>query len=94
MHKGDIGFGHYFAYIRPTLEDEWYEFNDQRVTPVIKGVIFQQAFGGRELDFDFRKLSFGVKTKINKESAYMLVYLKKSMINEIMTDKLDIPPQL
>ena len=40
MHKGDIGFGHYFAYIRPTIDDEWYEFNDQRVTPALKGVIF------------------------------------------------------
>ena len=31
IHKGQVNFGHYYAFIRPNLDDKWYEFNDQRV---------------------------------------------------------------
>jgi ubiquitin carboxyl-terminal hydrolase 7 len=34
IHRGTLGAGHYFAYIKPTTEDLWYEFNDSLVTPI------------------------------------------------------------
>lgn len=37
-HKGDIDFGHYYAYIK--IKDFWYEFNDSIVKP-LKTVSFE-----------------------------------------------------
>lgn len=41
VHTGNMEYGHYYAFIRPGLEDRWYEFNDARVTEISK----QHAFG-------------------------------------------------
>jgi ubiquitin carboxyl-terminal hydrolase 7 len=34
IHRGTLGAGHYFAFIRPSLTPDWYEFNDSTVTPI------------------------------------------------------------
>ena len=31
VHRGTINAGHYYAFIKPTMEDKWYEFNDSKV---------------------------------------------------------------
>ena len=33
-HYGNMGFGHYTAYCQNPAADQWYEFDDSRVTPV------------------------------------------------------------
>ncbi|CAD6270085.1 unnamed protein product [Miscanthus lutarioriparius] len=32
VHSGGVHGGHYYAFIRPTLSDQWYKFDDERVT--------------------------------------------------------------
>lgn len=36
VHRGTLDSGHYFAFIRPGIQDRWYEFNDEDVTEVTK----------------------------------------------------------
>ncbi|KAG2315544.1 hypothetical protein Bca52824_018666 [Brassica carinata] len=31
VHSGGVNGGHYYAYIRPTLSDQWYKFDDERL---------------------------------------------------------------
>ncbi|KAJ6901062.1 ubiquitin carboxyl-terminal hydrolase 13-like isoform X1 [Populus alba x Populus x berolinensis] len=40
VHSGGVHGGHYYAYIRPTLSDQWFKFDDERVTKedVKKGI--------------------------------------------------------
>lgn len=34
VHQGDVSVGHYYAMIKPTVEDKWFKFDDDRVTRV------------------------------------------------------------
>ena len=40
VHRGIIDAGHYYAFIRPNMTDQWYEFNDRNVVPVTKNYAF------------------------------------------------------
>ena len=33
-HTGSIDFGHYYSYIKFQGKDEWYEFNDSKVSKI------------------------------------------------------------
>jgi len=58
MHRGNLNGGHYFSYILNRFNEEWYEFNDSRVTKInIKDVI-QNAYGNGQ----------------SHENAFMLYY--------------------
>jgi ubiquitin carboxyl-terminal hydrolase 7 len=48
VHSGGIHGGHYYAYIRPMLGEQWYKFDDERVTkePVKRAI--EDQFGGDE----------------------------------------------
>jgi ubiquitin carboxyl-terminal hydrolase 7 len=36
VHRGTANSGHYYAFIKPSLNDKWFEFNDDKVTEVTK----------------------------------------------------------
>ena len=55
MHRGSINSGHYFAFIKPTLEDRWYEFNDDRVTEVTKERAFGLGIGGEICSYEVKR---------------------------------------
>jgi ubiquitin carboxyl-terminal hydrolase 7 len=40
VHRGTANAGHYYAFIKPTLEDSWYEFNDSKVSEVGRDYAF------------------------------------------------------
>jgi ubiquitin carboxyl-terminal hydrolase 7 len=47
VHVGEYGSGHYYAYVRPYVQkDEWYRFDDDRVTRVSFQDVEEDAFGG------------------------------------------------
>ena len=50
VHSGGVHGGHYYAYIRPTLEPEgaWYKFDDERVTKEEAASAIDQQFGGED----------------------------------------------
>ncbi|XP_039024215.1 ubiquitin carboxyl-terminal hydrolase 12-like [Hibiscus syriacus] len=78
VHSGGVHGGHYYAYIRPTLSDQWYKFDDERVTKEDMKRALEEQYGGEELpqtNPGFNNTPF----KFTKYSnAYMLVYIRES----------------
>jgi hypothetical protein len=87
VHRGDVGGGHYYAYIRPnnatdttttTTSDSdssrmgaWFRFDDEKVLRV----------SDREaVDFNFGRSTINTTSA----SAYMLVYIKQSHVASVM----------
>ncbi|KAI7906203.1 uncharacterized protein BX663DRAFT_499233 [Cokeromyces recurvatus] len=104
VHSGDISGGHYFALIRPESNDKWFRFDDDRVTPVSKKEVFEENFGDEPLrDNHSSSLYSNGHMRVNNArmikrftNAYMLVYVRKSKLNDILGPVLetDIPLHL
>ncbi|KAI9124666.1 hypothetical protein K1719_004588 [Acacia pycnantha] len=79
VHSGGVHRGHYYAYIRPTLSNQWFKFDDERVTKEDMKRALEEQYGGEEellhsnLGFNNSPAKF---TKIS--NAYMLVYIRES----------------
>lgn len=54
VHRGSLAAGHYFAFIRPSLDNLWYEFNDSHVTPVVQSTAFSIGYGGLQTTFSVK----------------------------------------
>lgn len=82
VHSGGVHGGHYFAYIRPFMsnvpyqESPWFKFDDENVYKVADEEALQGNFGGSEA----RKNNIYAKSST---SAYMLVYIRKSVADAI-----------
>ncbi|KAG2629395.1 hypothetical protein PVAP13_3KG431800 [Panicum virgatum] len=48
VHSGGVHGGHYYAFIRPTLSDQWYKFDDERVTKEDTKKALEEQYGGEE----------------------------------------------
>ncbi|MBA0594472.1 hypothetical protein Gorai_011375, partial [Gossypium raimondii] len=96
VHSGGVHGGHYYAYIRPTLSDQWYKFDDERVTKEDMKKALEEQYGGEELpqtNPGFNNTPF----KFTKYSnAYMLVYIRESDKDKIIcnVDEKDIAEHL
>ncbi|KAJ4829155.1 ubiquitin carboxyl-terminal hydrolase 13 [Turnera subulata] len=85
VHSGGVQGGHYYAFIRPTLSDQWYKFDDEKVTKEEMRKALEEQYGGDEeipqtnpgfntIQFKFTKFS----------NAYMLVYIRESDKDKIL----------
>ncbi|KAJ4755880.1 Ubiquitin carboxyl-terminal hydrolase 12 [Rhynchospora pubera] len=97
VHSGGVHGGHYYAFIRPTLSDQWFKFDDERVTKEDIKKALEEQYGGEEelpqLNPGFNNTPF----KFTKYSnAYMLVYIRESDKEKIMcnVDEKDIAEHL
>ncbi|CAM8927423.1 unnamed protein product [Rhodiola kirilowii] len=97
VHSGGVHGGHYYAYIRPGLSDQWFKFDDERVTKEdIKRALEEQYGGEEELPHTnpgFNNTPF----KFTKYSnAYMLVYIRESDKEKVIcnVDEKDIAEHL
>ncbi|KAM7256047.1 hypothetical protein ACFE04_011788 [Oxalis oulophora] len=97
VHSGGIHGGHYYAFIRPTLSDQWYKFDDERVTKEDMKRALEEQYGGEEelapTNPGFNNTPF----KFTKYSnAYMLVYIRDSDKDKIIcnVDEKDIAQHL
>ena len=99
VHSGGINGGHYYAFIRPDLQDEdaqWYKFDDEHVTKesTEKAVMDQYGSGGSvpvdsdmEADDDSTNVRVAPNLRYAKmSSAYMLVYVRESDMDQMMCD--------
>nr|XP_016444216.1 PREDICTED: ubiquitin carboxyl-terminal hydrolase 12-like [Nicotiana tabacum] len=87
VHSGGVHGGHYYAFIRPTLSDQWYKFDDERVTKEDMKRALEEQYGGEEelpqTNPGFNNAPF----KFTKYSnAYMLVYIRESDKDKIICD--------
>ncbi|CAL9099651.1 unnamed protein product [Musa textilis] len=97
VHSGGVHGGHYYAFIRPNLSDQWYKFDDERVTKEDTKRAIEEQYGGEEelpqINPGFNNTPF----KFTKYSnAYMLVYIRESDKDKIMcnVDEKDIAEHL
>ena len=51
VHNGTIDSGHYYTFIRPTLEDRWFKFNDGVVHEVPSWFAMARGIGGTDPSF-------------------------------------------
>ncbi|XP_027931649.1 ubiquitin carboxyl-terminal hydrolase 13-like isoform X2 [Vigna unguiculata] len=97
VHSGGVHGGHYYAFIRPTLSEQWYKFDDERVTKEDNKRALEEQYGGEEelpqANPGFNNAPF----KFTKYSnAYMLVYIRESDKDKIIcnVDEKDIAAHL
>ncbi|XP_010557963.1 PREDICTED: ubiquitin carboxyl-terminal hydrolase 12-like [Tarenaya hassleriana] len=97
VHSGGVHGGHYYAFIRPTLSDQWYKFDDERVTKEDMKRALEEQYGGEE---ELPQTNPGFNNppfKFTKYSnAYMLVYIRESDKDKIIcnVDEKDIAEHL
>lgn len=97
VHSGSPNSGHYFAFISPRADGNWFKFNDDAVDTVIPEQAFHSSFGG-----DMKQMMISDEGKVleyyskNDTSAYMLVYIQRSKIPELLLnpDQEQIPCNL
>ncbi|CEI86488.1 Putative Ubiquitin carboxyl-terminal hydrolase [Rhizopus microsporus] len=91
VHTGDTGGGHYFAFVRPTKEEKWFKFDDDRVTPATLKEVLEDNYGGEALNTHPK-----LRNMKRSTNAYMLVYIRESMQDEILREVTinDIPEHL
>ncbi|KAI3938553.1 hypothetical protein MKW98_016058 [Papaver atlanticum] len=80
VHSGGGNGGHYYAFIKPTVSEQWFKFNDGLVTKENIKRVLEEQYGG--------------EGRIS--NAYMLVYIRESNRDEIIcnVEEKDIAEQL
>ncbi|EAQ85996.1 hypothetical protein CHGG_07249 [Chaetomium globosum CBS 148.51] len=86
VHSGDLNAGHYYAFLKPDKEGWWYKYDDDKVTKATKREVLEENFGG---PFKFptgqvRPLSNKKGPVMRPNSAYMLVYIRKSRLDSVL----------
>ncbi|KAJ2896431.1 ubiquitin carboxyl-terminal hydrolase [Zalerion maritima] len=97
VHQGDLNAGHYYAFIRPQKDGWFYKFDDDKVTKARLGEVLEENYGG-----EYRHLRRGPlrnpkgQKVMRQNSAYMLVYIRKSRVDKVLPPVLDsdIPTHL
>ncbi|KAI3902000.1 hypothetical protein MKW92_032897 [Papaver armeniacum] len=84
--SGGVHGGHYCAFIRPTLSEQWFKFDDEWVTKEDVKWALEEQYGEEEFpqtnpEFNHTPFKF---TKYS--NAYMLVYIRESDKDKIMSD--------
>ncbi|WOL07935.1 ubiquitin carboxyl-terminal hydrolase 13 [Canna indica] len=87
VHSGGVHEGHYYAFIRPTLSDQWFKFDDERVTKEDSKRALEEQYGGEEELLQINPGLNNAPFKFTKYSnAYMLVYIRESDKEKVMCD--------
>ncbi|KAF2467924.1 cysteine proteinase [Lindgomyces ingoldianus] len=97
VHSGDLNAGHYYAFLKPTKDGHFYKFDDDRVTRATSREALEENFGGdyAHANGNIPQRNPYTRTWSAKRSmsAYMLVYIRESRLDEIlMTGKSVEPP--
>lgn len=98
VHSGDMNAGHYYAFLKPEKHGDFYKFDDDRVTRATKREAMDENFGG---DYGPNGSGGGLKmqnpfsrtwsTK-RSMSAYMLVYIRETRLDQILPTSESIQP--
>ncbi|SCV02427.1 LAME_0H00298g1_1 [Lachancea meyersii CBS 8951] len=90
VHSGDISAGHYYAMIKPSVDDQWFRFDDEKVWKVTKKQAFDENFGHEALSDEklrtFTREQYQNYLIARQTSAYMLVYVRQDMEDNILEE--------
>ncbi|KAF2865809.1 hypothetical protein BDV95DRAFT_553981 [Massariosphaeria phaeospora] len=97
VHSGDLNAGHYYAFLKPTKEGDFYKFDDDRVTRATKREALEENFGG-----DYGQVNGTAGQQRNpytrawsakrSMSAYMLVYIRETRLDSILMNGQEVTP--
>ena len=101
VHSGDFNAGHYYAFLKPTPDGHFYKFDDDRVTRATMKEVLEENYGGEYaasangVVAQRQPYMRGTSTK-RSMNAYMLVYIRKSRLNQVLpgVHDEDIPSHL
>ena len=83
VHSGETNSGHYYAFVRPTTNSQWFKFNDQVVN-------FASDFEATDANFGTPprgiRNSFSPGAFYRSSNAYMLIYVREGEASRIMND--------
>ena len=98
VHSGDLNAGHYYAFLKPSKDGWFYKYDDDKVTRATSREVLEDNFGGEYRQPNgYPRSSAQKKTPIIRQnSAYMLVYIRQSRLDKILTpvNKDNIPKHL
>jgi ubiquitin carboxyl-terminal hydrolase 7 len=86
VHSGDLNAGHYYAFLKPNKDGWFYKYDDDKVTKATLREVLEENFGGA-----YPTLNGHLRAPIQKKpvmrpnSAYMLVYIRQSRLEKILT---------
>ena len=84
VHQGDVGGGHYYAFIRPDCTSDWYKFDDDNVVPAQAEHAIDDTFGGDEL-YAFERNGKVVNSSHKRvANAYMLQYIRVDQLSQVV----------
>jgi ubiquitin carboxyl-terminal hydrolase 7 len=86
VHSGDLNAGHYYAFLKPNKEGWWYKYDDDKVTKATKREVLEENFGGpfKLPNGQTRPLGNKKGPLMRPNSAYMLVYIRKSRLDKVL----------
>ncbi|KAK4159020.1 ubiquitin carboxyl-terminal hydrolase [Cladorrhinum sp. PSN259] len=85
VHSGDLNAGHYYAFLKPQKDGWWYKYDDDKVTKATKREVLEENFGGPyKTPGGQLRLSQKKAPVMRPNSAYMLVYIRKSRLDKIL----------
>ncbi|CAG8488525.1 10217_t:CDS:10 [Acaulospora colombiana] len=96
-YYGDLHGGHYFALLKPEKDGKWLKFDDDRVTPVTEKEVLEDNYGGEVPNSSpLPAIRPGGRNLKRFTNAYMLVYIRESDVDEILSPVLpeEIPDHL
>ncbi|EQC33787.1 hypothetical protein SDRG_08471 [Saprolegnia diclina VS20] len=73
VHSGDVHHGHYYVYVRPRLDKDWYKFDDDVISSADEESLLEGSYG-RPPDASSNS---PLSRVLSCSSAYMLVYLRE-----------------
>lgn len=91
VHSGDLNAGHYYAFLRPRKDGPFFKFDDDKVIPATKHETLEENFGGEYANLHpntngIRQPYMRGLSRKRSMNAYMLVYIRKSRVDEVMVD--------
>ncbi|KAK4969844.1 ubiquitin-specific protease ubp15 [Elasticomyces elasticus] len=91
VHSGDLNAGHYYSFLKPQKNGDFFKFDDDRVTRATKREAMDENFGGDYATNGVNGHTKGgqnpyTRTWSSKRSmsAYMLVYIRESRLDSIL----------
>ncbi len=95
VHDGNAEGGHYYTFFKENKSRNWIKFNDSKTMYVSEKDVFENNFGGKEKHIAvYENGDISVEYSGNSRTAYILVYLQKDKIEEILADVTDADVRL